>query len=135
MEAIHGMMNNTGVMILGGLGAVLTSLAAVFGPKLVRSLVSREVGKLLAKALNPDTPDLKKKELIVTLVKDAARLAAYELPDEGLSPERKNALQAHLEKFIPSKQADVIAELLNDAIDELDDQLEAVNKPEAPEEP
>lgn len=126
--------SNIGLTLLGGGLTAATTIAAMFGPKIIRSLVSKEVGKLLAAALNPNTEDTKKKELITALVKDAARLAAYELPDRGHGPERRNALQAHLEKFLPSRQSEVVAELLDEAIDTLDDQLEAVAKPDAPKE-
>lgn len=125
--------SNIGLAVLGGGATMATALAAMFGPRIVKSLVSREVGKLLAAALNPNTEDPKKKELIVALVKDAARLAAYELPNRGQhGPERKNALQAHLERFLPSKQSEVVAELLDEAIDTLDDKLEEAVAPEQP---
>ena len=125
MEAILALIRDNAALGLLGIG---TAALAMFGPKIIRSLVAKEVGKLMTAALNPKTEDQKKKQLIVDLVKAASRLAAYELPNRGHGPERKNALQAHLEKFLPAKQSEVVAQLLDEAIDTIDDELEEVAK-------
>ena len=128
MEALLAMVG--GKLGLAALGAG-SALAAFLGPGLVRRLVSREVGKLLAQAMDPKTDDPKRKELQRNLVVAAAKLAAYELPNRGHGPERKNAIKDKLMKLLPEKQSEVIAGLLDEAIDTLDDQLEAVKAPEA----
>ena len=78
--------------------------------------------------MDPKTEDAKKKELVRNLVIAAAKLAAYELPNRGHGPERKNAIKDRLMKLLPEKQAAVIAGLLDEAIDTIDDQLEAVQE-------
>lgn len=125
MEALLAMVG--GKLGLAALGAG-SAAAAFFGPGLVRKLVAREVGKLLVSAMDPKTEDAKKKELVRNLVIAAAKLAAYELPNRGHGPERQNAIKARLMKLLPEKQAAVIAGLLDEAIDTIDDQLEAVQE-------
>lgn len=125
MEALLAMVG--GKLGLAALGAG-SAVAAFFGPGLVRKLVAREVGKLLVSAMDPKTEDAKKKELVRNLVIAAAKLAAYELPNRGHGPERQNAIKARLMKLLPEKQAAVIAGLLDEAIDTIDDQLEAVQE-------
>lgn len=131
MEALLAMVGGKLGLAALGLGSAAT---AFFGPGLVRKLVAREVGKLLVSAMDPKTEDAKKKELIRNLVVAAAKLAAYELPNRGHGPERKNAIKSRLMKLLPEKQSDVIAGLLDEAIDTIDDQLEAVKASE-PEQP
>ena len=114
-----------GLGLIGG----ATVAAAMAGPRLVRNLIGKEVGKLLAVALDPKTSDPKKKELVTNLVRAAAKLAAYELPNRGHGPERKDLFKSYLSKLVPEKQSDVIAGLLDEALDTLDDQLEAVDTP------
>lgn len=125
--------NNIGLGVLG----LLTAAAASMGPKLVRGLVAKEVAKLLAKALNPDISDPVAKERVADLLRAAARLAAYELPNRGAhGDDRKNLLAARLSHLMPEKQSAVIAALLDEALDTLDDGLEAVPPaPAAPSEP
>lgn len=132
MEALLALVG--GKLGLAALG--VGSLAATYlGPGLVRKLVAREVGKLLVSAMDPKTEDAKKKELVRNLVIAAAKLAAYELPNRGHGPERKNAIKTRLMKLLPEKQSEVIASLLEEAIDTLDDQLEAVKEPTPPTPP
>lgn len=124
--------NNIGLGVLG----LLTAIAASQGPKLVRNLVAKEVGKLLAKALNPDIADPIAKERVADLLRAAARLAAHELPNRGAhGDERKTLLAAQLARLMPEKQSEVIAALLDEALDTLDEQLEAVEPPAAPQTP
>jgi hypothetical protein len=129
MEALLAMVGGKLGLLALGAGSAAT---AFFGPGLVRRLVSREVGKLLANALDPKTDDPKRKDLQRNLIVAAAKLAAYELPNRGHGPERKNAIKDRLMKLLPEKQSEVIASLLDEAIDTLDDQLEAVKDVPAP---
>lgn len=123
--------SNIGLGLLG----VLTAAVAAMGPKLVRALVAKEVAKLLAKALNPAIEDPITRERVADLLRAAARLAAHELPNRGAhGDERKTLLAARLARLMPEKQSAVIAALLDEALDTLDDELEAVQPP-APQTP
>ena len=127
MEAISAFFAGKLAWVIGGLGVM-----ALFPliRKALGKFVSKQVGSQLGKLLDPNTSDPKEKELIRDAVLALVKLAEYKIPDKGKGQEKYEAVAHSLVKMIPilSKYEDKIAELIEEAVNKMDEELKKASE-------
>ena len=127
MEAISAFFAGKLAWVIGGLGVM-----ALFPliRKALGKFVSKQVGSQLGKLLDPNTSDPKEKELIRDAVLALVKLAEYKIPDKGMGREKYEAVAHSLVKMIPilSKYEDKIAELIEEAVNKMDEELKKASE-------
>ena len=117
-------------MIGGKLGLVAlaggTALSGYLAKKFVPGLIQKYLGIGLRFVLDPKTSDPKEKQLIHDLALAAVKLVEYKIPDSGQGGVKKEVVSALLQKVMPKAQADILSEIVEQAVATMDAELKKV---------
>jgi len=125
MEAVLAFLGTKlGLAALAG-GSVLVGW---LGPKVIKPMVSKYIGKAVALGLDPKSKDPRQKQLIKEFVTAGIRLAEYSIPDRGKGKAKKEMVVEMLSKIsvIPSGVASALGAIVQEVFDSMDDELKKV---------